>query len=213
MIKVCGMRNAQNIKDVEALGIDWMGFIFWPLSKRYSKEKPAYLPTKCKKVGVFVNASVEEVAEKCKEYGLDLVQLHGDEDRGYVVSLRRTLAENEVAPMIIKALALKTKEDLKKCDEFVGFVDYFLFDTPSAGYGGTGQKFDWSLLDAYCLFTPFLLSGGIGPDSIDALKDFQNPFCVGFDLNSKFEIEPGLKNVEALKSFIEALPNPRNELS
>lgn len=213
MIKVCGMREAQNIKDVEALGIDWMGFIFWPPSKRFCSVKPDYLPEQCKKVGVFVNASIEEVVDKVKEFGLDLVQLHGKEDRQYVVSLRKALAEVDVTPMLIKALSLKSKADLSKCDEYVGFVDYFLFDTPSPRYGGTGKAFDWSLLDDYMLFTPFLLSGGIGPESAEAIKAFDNPFCVGYDLNSKFEIEPGLKNVDILKDFLPKLPNNRSGLN
>ena len=198
------MRDAQNIREVEALGIDWMGFIFWRPSKRYCAEKPSYLPTQCKRVGVFVNAEIGEIVEKCKEYQLDLIQLHGKEDRMYVIQLRRALAESEIdnIPLFIKAFALQTREDLKKCDQFVGFVDYFLFDTPTAGYGGSGKAFDWSLLEEYNLFTPFLLSGGIGPDNIDAVNCFQNPFCAGIDLNSKFESAPGMKDVDKLKEFI-----------
>lgn len=196
------MRDAQNIREVEALGVDWMGFIFWSPSKRCCSEKPTYLPENCKRVGVFVNAEIEEIVDKTIEYRLDLVQLHGKEDRQYVMSLRKALGSADQTPLIIKAMALKAKEDLAKCDQYVGFVDYFLFDTPSPGYGGTGKSFDWSLLDGYSSFTPFILSGGIGPDSAADVNAFSNPFCVGIDLNSKFEIEPGLKNVELLKEFI-----------
>lgn len=204
MIKVCGMRDAQNIREVEALGIDWMGFIFWKPSKRYCAQKPEYLPENCKRVGVFVNAEIDEIVDKCKEYRLDLIQLHGKEDRAYVIQLRRALAEAEIGniPLFIKAFALQSQDDLKKCDQYVGFVDYFLFDTPTPGYGGSGKNFDWSMLETYTLFTPFLLSGGIGPDSADLVNAFNNPFCAGIDLNSKFESAPGLKDVEKLKAFI-----------
>lgn len=209
------MRDAQNIREVEALGVDWMGFIFWKPSKRYCAEKPDYLPAKCKRVGVFVNAEIEEIVEKCKEYSLDLVQLHGKEDRAYVIQLRRALAEAEISniPLFIKAFALQTQDDLKKCDQFVGFVDYFLFDTPTAGYGGSGKNFDWSLLQGYSLFTPFVLSGGIGPDSAEAVNAFDNPFCVGIDLNSKFESAPGMKDVGKLKEFLPKIENKQKNLS
>lgn len=216
--KVCGMRSADNIREVEALGIDWMGFIFWKPSKRYCAEKPEYLPKKCKRVGVFVNADVNEIVEKVLEYKLDLVQLHGKEDRAYIIKLRKAIAETleDVAkedseesyskiPLIIKALSLSKKEDLQKTNDYIGFVDYFLFDTPSSTYGGTGKSFDWSLLENYCQFTPFLLSGGIGLDSIPALNAFHNPFCVGYDLNSRFESVPGVKDIEKLKSFVEGI--------
>lgn len=214
MIKVCGMRDAQNIREVEALGVDWMGFIFWPSSKRYCKEKPAYLPSACKRVGVFVNADVAEVVTKCLDYQLDLVQLHGNEDRQYVLQLRKALGMAEIAPMIIKAMSLKSVSDLEKCNDYVGFVDYFLFDTPSPGYGGTGKRFDWSIIDSYMLFTPFILSGGIGLDSIDSLNAFSNPFCIGCDLNSRFEVSPGVKDVAKLREFIVNAPfNTKENLS
>lgn len=202
MIKVCGMRESQNIREIESLGIDWMGFIFWPQSKRYCSVKPDYLPTLCKRVGVFVNAEIDEVVQKTIEYGLDFVQLHGDEDRAYILELRKALAQSNVVPMMIKALSLQSKADLARCNQYVGFVDYFLFDTPSAGYGGTGKTFDWSLLNEYSYFTPFLLSGGVGPKSVDAIMEFNNPFCAGFDLNSQFESAPGVKDVKLLREFI-----------
>jgi len=203
IVKVCGMRDADNIREVEALGVDWMGFIFWEPSKRYCSKKPDYLPS-CKRVGVFVNAKTEEIVEKVKEYELDVIQLHGDETRASVVQVRKAIFEAgiEKCPLLVKALSLKVETDLRKCEEFVGFVDYFLFDTPTPGYGGTGQKFDWSLLDGYCKFTPFILSGGIGIDSIPALANFSNPMCCGIDLNSKFEDAPGLKNVEKIREML-----------
>lgn len=197
------MRDAQNIRDVEKLGIDWMGFIFWEKSKRFCEKKPDYLPS-CKRVGVFVNAEPECIVEKVKDFQLDVIQLHGDEERASVVKIRRAIFDSgiEKCPLLVKALSLKSENDLRKCDEYVGFVDYFLFDTPTSGYGGTGRQFDWKMLDSYCKFTPFILSGGIGLDSIEALSEFRNPMCCGIDLNSRFEDQPGLKNVEKLREML-----------
>lgn len=217
-IKVCGMRDAANIQAVEALGVNWMGFIFWPKSKRCCQEKPAYLPgmtdadpaQRTKRVGVFVNAEIGEVVEKYLEYKLDAIQLHGDEDRKYVFMLRGAigaLSEEQFHPyQLIKAVSLKKAQDIEaKCESLVGFVDYFLFDTPSAGYGGTGTTFDWKLLEQYKYMTPFFLSGGIGLETLPAVKAFEHPCCQGFDLNSRFETAPGLKDVSKLREFLVAL--------
>lgn len=212
MIKVCGMTDSANIRAVEALGIDMMGFIFWPKSKRFCAEKPDYLPNHCKRVGVFVNASIEDVVQKYVEYGLDAIQLHGDEDKLYVRDLRKAigaLPEDQFhAYQLIKAVSVSDTSDFKaKCEPLVGFVDYFLFDTPSAGRGGTGKNFDWSLLNAYQYPTPFLLSGGIGLESLPKLRRFKHPFCEGFDLNSCFETEPGMKDVSKIRNFLVELQN------
>lgn len=205
IIKVCGMRDAENIKEVEALGPDWMGLIFWTPSKRCCNVKPDYLPSKCKRVGVFVNAEIGEVVEKYVEYRLDAIQLHGDEDRLYVMALRKAIGAlgDAFHPYsLIKAFPIKNVDDLQKTDPLVGFVDYFLFDTPTSGRGGSGKQFDWSVLSQYRNMTPFILSGGIAPESAPALKAFQHPCCMGIDLNSQFEKAPGLKDVEKLKTFI-----------
>ena len=202
IVKVCGMRDAANIREVEALGIDWMGFIFYPKSARYCAEVPSYLPTRCKRVGVFVNAGIEDVVKHVGDYGLQVVQLHGDEDRLYVMKLRQALGAVDHVCTIVKAFSLSKPEDLQACEPLVGFVDYFLFDTPTAGYGGSGKQFDWSMLSQYHCMTPFLLSGGIGPDSRADLSRFEHPCCEGIDLNSKFEKAPGLKDVAALRKFL-----------
>ena len=202
LIKVCGMREADNIRAVEALGIDWMGFIFWDKSPRNCVPSPDYLPTRCKRVGVFVNAGVDEIVQRANEFRLDFIQLHGDEDRRYIMQVRQALAATGVKCGVIKALAIKTENDLKRCEDYVGFVDYFLFDTPTAGRGGSGRQFDWSLLANYRLMTPFLLSGGIGPESASAIKEFNHPCCEGIDLNSRFETAPGRKDVSKLREFI-----------
>ena len=195
MIKVCGMRDAENIREVEALGIDMMGFIFWPKSKRYICEFPEYMPIYAKRVGVFVDEDIEKVRHIADDYTLDIIQLHGSESPEYA----RELREWEV----IKAFNIATKEDLTATIAYEGIVDYFLFDTKGQSVGGNGEKFDWSVLDAYDGETPFLLSGGISPDDAEQVKDYYHPKCIGIDLNSRFEIAPGLKDAEKLKKFLE----------
>ena len=201
MIKVCGMRESENIRKVEALGIDLMGFIFWPKSSRYVNERPAYLPTQCKRVGVFVNEDIDKVKHIAEDYALDFIQLHGSESPEQISHLSPLASHLS----IIKAFNIATKEDLKATKPYEGIVDYFLFDTKAQLPGGTGKQFDWSVLANYIGNTPFLLSGGIGPDDAERVKAFHHPKCVGFDLNSKFEIEPALKDIQKLKTFLEQL--------
>lgn len=206
--KVCGMRDPQNIRAVELLGIDWLGFIFAPKSPRYVSERPTYLPTKAKRVGVFVNADIEDILEKVREYTLDIIQLHGSESPAYIRRLRPLCGDHVAA--IIKALNIATKEDLEQTKPYKGIVDYFLFDTrkppeETGGWlppGGTGKKFDWSVLSEYHDPIPFILSGGIGPDDAAQVKAFHHPQLAGIDLNSRFETAPALKDIEKLKHFI-----------
>ena len=199
IIKVCGMRDADNIREVEKLGIDWMGFIFWPKSSRYVSERPAYLPQKCKRVGVFVNATIDDIRQHIADYSLDIVQLHGHESTDSIRSLR-SLCGDVIS--IIKAFNIATKEDLNATTPYAGLVDYFLFDTKGPSVGGNGEKFDWSVLEVYNGDTPFLLSGGIGPDDAERILDYHHPKCIGIDLNSRFEIEPGIKDITKLKTFL-----------
>ena len=193
-VKVCGMREADNIREVEALGIDLMGFIFWPKSKRYVVEPPQYLPTQVKKVGVFVDAILEDVRQHIQDYQLDIIQLHGHETPAFAQALKPAV--------IIKAFNIATAEDLMQTKPYEGIVDYFLFDTKAQLPGGSGEQFDWSVLSHYEGTTPFLLSGGIGPDDAERIKAFHHPRCIGFDLNSRFEIAPALKDVNQLREFI-----------
>lgn len=199
IIKVCGMRDAENIREVEALGIDWMGFIFWSKSSRYVSKRLTYLPQKCKRVGVFVDATVDDILQHISDYRLDIVQLHGSE-RPEDVRRLRSLCGDSTA--IIKAVNIATKDDLMHTKSYEGVVDYFLFDTKGKSVGGSGEKFDWSVLEAYNGDTPFLLSGGIGPDDAVRVKSFRHPRCIGIDLNSRFEIEPGIKDITKLKTFL-----------
>ena len=199
MIKVCGMREAENIREVEALGIDMMGFIFWPKSSRYVSQCPDYLPKRVKRVGVFVDEDPEQVKRLAAEYRLDYIQLHGHETPE-VISYLRTPALPH--PRILKAFNISTAEDLLQTQSYEGLVDFFLFDAKGKSVGGNGEKFNWDVLDAYQGNTPFLLSGGIGPDDVERVHAFHHPMCIGIDLNSRFELSPGLKDIAKLKAFI-----------
>jgi phosphoribosylanthranilate isomerase len=203
--KVCGMRDAQNIRDVEALGIDWIGMIFWPRSKRYVAEVPSYLPEHLKKVGVFVDSTLDDILQHFSDYQLDIIQLHGQESPDFAKALK--------PHTIIKAFNIEKADDLLQTEKYEGIADYFLFDTRKpprevGGWlppGGTGEKFDWSVLTAYQGKTPFLLSGGIGPEDAESVRSFHHPRCIGIDLNSRFESEPGFKDINQLKTFINKL--------
>mgnify|MGYP002624667648 FL=1 len=203
IIKVCGMRDPENIRAVSELEIQWLGMIFWEKSSRYVSEKPSYLPTKQKRVGVFVDADIEEILRKVDEYALDIIQLHGKESPAYIQELR-LLCGDRVAS-IIKTLNIATKEDLEQTMPYMDGVDYFLFDTKAKRIGGNGTKFDWSVLTEYKGTTPFILSGGIGPDDADKVKTFHHPQLAGIDLNSRFETAPALKDVNALRNFLSSL--------
>ena len=206
MIKVCGMRDADNIREVEQLFTHHsylftplMGFIFYPKSSRYVSEVPAYLPTKCKRIGVFVDASTDEIIQKIHDFSLDAIQLHGNESPEQISRLE---AIRRGGVSFIKAFNIATAEDLKSATSYTVLVDYFLFDTKGPSVGGNGEKFDWSILESYDGPTPFLLSGGIGPDDAERISSFRHPKYVGIDLNSKFESAPALKDVTTLSRFL-----------
>lgn len=199
IIKVCGMREADNIRATEQLGVDWLGFIFWPNSSRYVATQPAYLPSAAKRVGVFVDASIEDVTNKASDYQLDIIQLHGHESREYVSEIRNRGLK------VMKAISISNRDDIATSKVYEGIANYFLFDTKCKTVGGSGEHFDWSVLNAYDGSTPFLLSGGIGPDDVERVRNFCHPECIGIDLNSRFEISPALKDINKLKQFIQQL--------
>jgi phosphoribosylanthranilate isomerase len=199
LIKVCGMREADNIRQVESLGIDLMGFIFFSKSPRYVASMPDYLPVSARRVGVFVNAGIDDIAERAEEFHLDYIQLHGKEPKELCQALRSR------GLRVIKALSIAEPADLKAAESYADCCDYLLFDTKCKEYGGSGRRFDWSVLEGYTLNTPFLLSGGIGPDSLEELSSFTHPQLAGYDLNSRFETEPGVKDVERLRKFIKEI--------
>ena len=207
------MRDAENIREIERAiansslftlhsSLFLMGFIFWPKSSRYVSERPAYLPTKCKRVGVFVDEDLEMVRRIADDYALDFIQLHGHESADYCAQLK--------ALKLIKAISVSGQDDIATYKTYEGLVDYFLFDTKCPSVGGSGQQFDWSVLSAYDGNTPFLLSGGIGPDDAERVKASHYSKCVGIDLNSRFEIAPGLKDINKLKDFLNALNNEQD---
>lgn len=207
-IKVCGMRDAENIRAIDAIeAVDMIGLIFWPKSKRYVAQKPAYLPEHAMRVGVFVDAAPEEVVAKVKEYDLGIVQMHGDENLAYVTALHKLLFEAGITkmPKIVKAIPVASRSSVLKAMMWDGYVDGILFETPTNGYGGSGVSFDWSLLSSYRARTPFFLTGGIGPQSLEALKEFSHPQWIGVDLNSRFETEPAHKDVELVRQFVSEL--------
>lgn len=208
VIKVCGMREAENIREVEALGIDWMGLIFWPKSSRYVSERPDYLPRNVKRVGVFVDEAPEKIVSISRLYGLDYLQLHGHESITDINRLRQIIADQDastIPPQLIKAFSIATASDLEQTKAYEGHVDYFLFDTKGPSVGGNGVQFNWEVLTAYQGHTPFLLSGGIGPEDAARIQAFHHPRCIGIDLNSRFELSPGLKDSHRLKTFLEQL--------
>ncbi len=231
------MRDADNIREVSALGIDMIGFIFYPKSPRYvqmissrvgiipdyseeriqqtskfamgqlmdenevrkSVKRPA-------RVGVFVDDMPQNIVTRVYNYNLDYIQLHGNEPRETCENLRATIDPDiKKGIKIIKAISVSTAGDILKYKEYVGAVDLFLFDTKTLLAGGSGKQFDWTVLQAYDGDVPFLLSGGIGPEDAERIKEFHHPKCIGIDLNSKFEIEPGLKDVSKLKEFLEKI--------
>ncbi len=197
IVKVCGMRNADNISAVDALGIDMMGFIFYPRSPRYAVSKPDYLPG-CRRVGVFVDADVPRMLDVAKRWRLWGVQLHGSESADVCRALR------ERGLRVIKAFGVGSGLPAG-LGAYEGTCDMYLFDTACKQHGGSGKKFDWKVLEAYQGATPFLLSGGIGPDSVDALNVFSHERWAGIDLNSAFELSPGLKDVARLSEFLKCL--------
>ena len=205
VIKVCGMREAENIREVEALGINWLGLIFWPKSSRYVSERPDYLPQHVKRVGVFVDENLDTVRKKADDYALDLIQLHGSETPDYIRALRTPSSINPLTSSIIKAFNIATAHDLEQTKEYEGIVDYFLFDTKGPSVGGNGVQFNWDVLKDYHGKTPFLLSGGIGPEDAERIHAFHHPQCIGIDLNSRFELSPGLKDITVLRKFLNEL--------
>jgi len=203
IIKVCGMRDGDNIRALEKLDIDWMGFIFYAGSPRYVPDdaqcSDAIQSCTKVKVGVFVNEQSDEILRKVAKYGLDYVQLHGDETPDFCRRLR------DAGCAVIKAISVSSEIDLRQTNAYEPFVEYFLFDTKSDKYGGTGKRFDWSVLEAYRGNVPFLLSGGIGLEQVNDLRAFAHPMMTGIDLNSRFELSPAIKNIETVERFVSHL--------
>ncbi|MDD5152319.1 MAG: phosphoribosylanthranilate isomerase [Flavobacterium sp.] len=199
-LKICGMKYPENILEVGALLPDYMGFIFWKKSGRYFDGIIPELPKSIKKVGVFVDETQEEILKKIKKHNLQAIQLHGHESANFCLNLK-TEMRNEIE--IIKVFSVKDDFDFEVLKPFEKVCDYFLFDTKGKLPGGNGITFDWKVLENYPSTKPFFLSGGIGMNEFEAIKKITktNLPVYAIDVNSKFEIEPGLKNIELLSSF------------
>lgn len=232
IIKVCGMRDAENIRAVSDLGIDMIGFIFYKESPRYvqmisaragiipdySRERLDIARGKVtasenqfsasgkrpKRVGVFVDEMPQTIITRIYNYDLDYVQLHGNESSIMIDNLRSSV-DPDIRPgvKIVKALSISGKADIERWHEYEGHADLLLFDTRCKSVGGSGEHFDWSIIEAYDGNIPFILSGGIGPEDAGRIRQLRHPMLAGIDLNSRFETEPGVKDVDKLRDFIE----------
>lgn len=205
IVKVCGMSERENVLQLlQEAAPDLMGLIFYEKSPRFVERTPVesafFKNLPIQRVGVFVNAELKYVLEKIENYGLAYVQLHGDESLEYMLQIRSS------SPVrIIKVIRVGDKVDwleLKKLEEA---VDIFLFDTQTEKFGGSGKQFDWSILERYPLNKDFFLSGGVNSESLGTIQALaiKNPRLIGVDINSKFEIEPGIKDSNRIKAFIE----------
>ncbi len=206
-IKVCGMTQLEQVEQLPAIGATFAGFIFYPKSPRYVFRHITSAELKkintINKVGVFVNASVEEVLLMVDECRLQMVQLHGDESPKYCERIADYVS-------VIKAFRLSDNDSIEwMINPYKDVCDMFMFDTMGAGYGGTGKKFDWNILKGSNISKPFFLSGGIHPDDTKALKEFQNEAVAktlfAIDINSKFETAPGIKQMDKVAKFINEL--------
>lgn len=204
-VKVCGMTIPDQVNELDEMGVDLTGFIFYPPSPRFignkiSAKKMRAIKGRIAKVGVFVNSTYEELMRTVDEYRLDMVQLHGDENPRYCERIADYIS-------VIKAFRLSENDNIEwMVRPFHDMCDMYMFDTMGAGYGGTGKKFDWNMLKQAQISKPFFLSGGIEPGDGEELKNFQkepvanNLFAI--DINSRFEISPGVKNMEKVREFV-----------
>ena len=204
LLKVCGMRDKENIRNLASVRPDFMGTIFYEKSKRFIHPHDIDFPEEFVRaniqwVGVFVNELLENVISIGSDLGLDYIQLHGDEDLSYVQGLRQTGFK------IVKSFPVDSDYDFEVTRAFESYCSYFLFDKKTPMYGGSGHSFDWSLLDNYKGETPFLLSGGISEESVESILRLSHDQLIGVDINSRFEKEPGLKNIDLIKKFKEKL--------
>jgi phosphoribosylanthranilate isomerase len=204
-VKVCGMTSASQVRQLDEMGVEFAGFIFYPRSPRYVyNHMPAAeikrIRGNINKVGVFVNPTMEEVLSTVDSCGLYLAQLHGDESPKLCEKIADYIT-------VVKAFRLTDDDNvLYKIKDYQDVVDMFLFDTEGAGYGGTGKKFNWQLLKGLNIRKPFFLSGGILPSDVEGLKEFQKESVAkdlfAIDINSKFEVAPGVKDIERVRKFI-----------
>ncbi len=193
IIKVCGLIENENALEVSELGVDLLGINFYRDSSRYIEEtvfEGIFTPI----VGVFVNSSYDYILEMIDKHNLSYVQLHGDETPEFASML------NEEIP-VIKAIGIQTRLDMEIAEAYTD-VEYLLFDKKSKMYGGTGNKFDWSLIAEYKGDVPFMIAGGIAPEDYEIINNFTHELFEGIDINSQFETSPGIKNVSLIEAFL-----------
>jgi len=205
--KVCGMKYKDNINEIAALQPDYMGFIFYGKSIRSFENDIPELPQSIKKVGVFVNAHLEEIVDKVKKHNLQMIQLHGEESPEFchAINNRLELFSRSNPIEVIKVFSIKDAFDFSLLQPYEGVCHYYLFDTKGENPGGNGYAFDWTVLKKYPSTKPYFLSGGIGLRELSKislfLKNSGSKYCYAIDVNSKFEMEPGLKDVDKVKEF------------
>ena len=209
-IKVCGLRDKSNVKELMVLPLDYMGFIFYSKSARYvgddfDAEITKMIPLRIRKAGVFVNEATEKILALAKRYQLDVIQLHGDESSEECQLIKESGFE------VFKAFQLNEAFQFELLEAYHKTCDYFLFDTKSDSYGGSGKKFNWQILKKYKGETPFFLSGGIGMDDLEAVKAFQHSKLFGLDINSGFEQSPAVKNVVLVEEFLKSVRQTNDE--
>jgi len=199
IVKVCGLRTEGNLAKVNGT-LDMIGLNFYiPSIRCVALEAEAYdiLPATVKRVGVFVNETKQAILNKISEYGLDYVQLHGDES----LEFGEEIAKHA---QVIKVFRIKSVEDFQNLENH-SYAEYYLFDTYTENFGGSGTQFDWSILNHYTGDIPFLLAGGIGPDDTESVKGINHPMFRGVDINSKFESKPSVKDMAMIDRFIEVV--------
>ncbi len=199
-LKICGMKYPENIQEIAALKPDYLGFIFWYKSNRkFDLQELPKLDSDIKKVGVFVDATLEEIQQKIKNFQLDAIQLHGKESVAFCSDLKKEKIK------IIKAFSIDSEFDFSQLKAYESVVDQFLFDTKGKLPGGNGTTFDWQILKNYNLQKSFFLSGGIGLTEIDKIQEFLDSdlskYCYAIDVNSRFETAAGLKNKIDVEKF------------
>jgi phosphoribosylanthranilate isomerase len=203
-IKVCGMRDPENIRAISSYGPDYMGFIFYNKSPRFVGDHfdtsvLDSIPQTIKKVGVFVNEDIDKLVDIAEKYHLDYLQLHGDESIEYCQEMK------ERGYKIIKAISINSESDVIKSKLYSNVVDYILFDTGGKNYGGNGMKFNWDVLKSYDQNTPFFLGGGLGLDDLADIRIFRDLGVHSLDINSGFEEEPGMKDLQKVQKAIKRI--------
>ena len=200
MLKICGIKYPDNMSSIDALNPDYIGMIFYSKSKRNInlKDYKKFPKTKAKKVGVFVNSSIEEIKRHIECFQLNVVQLHGDEAPSMCDELSKSIE-------VWKAFGVDENFDFKSLEKYHAYCSHFVFDAKGEQRGGNGHAFEWSALEKYTGEKPFLLSGGIGPQNIEHALKIRHASLKGFDLNSKLEEEPGRKNIEESRNIINKL--------